>query len=263
MSGLVLTQRRGQLVEIILNRADKRNAINWDMMLEFEKVLREIENSSGIRAILIRGEGSGFSAGIDLVAFPQASDYFGENWRKNLFPLTSAYQQIISRFERCSIPTIALLHGYCLGLGFELALACDFRIAAEGTNIGLPETKIGIIPDVGGTTRLTRLVGVARAKEIIMTGKFVDLLHAEQWGLVNYVVPPDELLATGERLANDLAQAAPLAVSYAKRVIDGITDVERGLQLEAWAQSQLIQSEDFEAGIQAFLLKQTPQWKGK
>jgi len=263
MSGLVLTQRRGQLVEIILNRADKRNAINWDMMLEFEKVLREIENSSGIRAILIRGEGSGFSAGIDLVAFPQASDYFGENWRKNLFPLTSAYQQIISRFERCSIPTIALLHGYCLGLGFELALACDFRIAAEGTNIGLPETKIGIIPDVGGTTRLTRLVGVARAKEIIMTGKFVDLLHAEQWGLVNYVVPPDELLATGERLANDLAQAAPLAVSYAKRVIDGITDVERGLQLEALAQSQLIQSEDFEAGIQAFLLKQTPQWKGK
>ncbi|MBL8119916.1 MAG: enoyl-CoA hydratase/isomerase family protein [Anaerolineae bacterium] len=263
MSGLVLTQRRGQLVEIILNRADKRNAINWDMMLEFEKVLREIENSSGIRAILIRGEGSGFSAGIDLVAFPQASDYFGENWRKNLFPLTSAYQQIISRFERCNIPTIALLHGYCLGLGFELALACDFRIAAEGTNIGLPETKIGIIPDVGGTTRLTRLVGVARAKEIIMTGKFVDLLHAEQWGLVNYVVPPDELLATGERLANDLAQAAPLAVSYAKRVIDGITDVERGLQLEAWAQSQLIQSEDFEAGIQAFLLKQTPQWKGK
>ena len=263
MSGLVLTQRRGQLVEIILNRADKRNAINWDMMLEFEKVLREIENSSGIRAILIRGEGSGFSAGIDLAAFPQASDYFGENWRKYLFPLTSAYQQIISRFERCSIPTIALLHGYCLGLGFELALACDFRIAAEGTNIGLPETKIGIIPDVGGTTRLTRLVGVARAKEIIMTGKFVDLLHAEQWGLVNYVVPPDELLATGERLANDLAQAAPLAVSYAKRVIDGITDVERGLQLEAWAQSQLIQSEDFEAGIQAFLLKQTPQWKGK
>lgn len=263
MSGLVLTQRRGQLVEIILNRADKRNAINWDMMLEFEKVLREIENSSGIRAILIRGEGSGFSAGIDLVAFPQTSDYFGENWRKNLFPLTSAYQQIISRFERCSIPTIALLHGYCLGLGFELALACDFRIAAEGTNIGLPETKIGIIPDVGGTTRLTRLVGVARAKEIIMTGKFVDLLHAEQWGLVNYVVPPDELLATGERLANDLAQAAPLAVSYAKRVIDGITDVERGFQLEAWAQSQLIQSEDFEAGIQAFLLKQTPQWKGK
>ncbi|MBN8618536.1 MAG: enoyl-CoA hydratase/isomerase family protein [Anaerolineae bacterium] len=263
MSGLVLTQRRGQLVEIILNRADKRNAINWDMMLEFEKVLREIENSSGIRAILIRGEGSGFSAGIDLAAFPQTSDYFGENWRKNLFPLTSAYQQIISRFERCSIPTIALLHGYCLGLGFELALACDFRIAAEGTNIGLPETKIGIIPDVGGTTRLTRLVGVARAKEIIMTGKFVDLLHAEQWGLVNYVVPPDELLATGERLANDLAQAAPLAVSYAKRVIDGITDVERGFQLEAWAQSQLIQSEDFEAGIQAFLLKQTPQWKGK
>jgi len=263
MFGLVLTERRGQLVEIVLNRADKRNAINWDMMLEFEKVLREIENSSGIRAILIRGEGSGFSAGIDLAAFPQASDYFGENWRKNLFPLTSAYQQIISRFERCSIPTIALLHGYCLGLGFELALACDFRIAAEGTNIGLPETKIGIIPDVGGTTRLTRLVGVARAKEIIMTGKLIDLLHAEQWGLVNYVVPPDELLATGERLANDLAQAAPLAVSYAKRVIDGITDVERGLQLEAWAQSQLIQSEDFEAGIQAFLLKQTPQWKGK
>jgi enoyl-CoA hydratase/carnithine racemase len=122
---------------------------------------------------------------------------------------------------------------------------------------------LGIIPDVGGTTRLTRLVGPSRAKELIMTGRNVDLNAAERWGIVNYIVPPDELLAKAESLAAELAQAAPLAVSYAKRVIDGLADVDRGLQLEAWAQSHLMRTQDFEIGAQAMLTKQSPEWKGK
>ncbi len=263
MSALVLVQRRDYLIDIILNRPEKRNAINWQMMTELDVAITEAEKMSGARAILLRGEGSGFSAGIDLLGFPEVSERFGEHWRDNLFPLTQAYQAVVTKFERCSLPVIALLHGYCLGLGFELALACDFRIAAEGTKMGLPETKLGMIPDVGGTTRLMRLVGTARAKELVMTGRNIDPDYAERWGAVNAVVPADELLAKGESLAAELAQAAPLAVSYAKRVIDGMTDIDRGLQMEAWAQAQLMRTEDFETGVQAMITKQAPQWKGK
>jgi enoyl-CoA hydratase/carnithine racemase len=213
--------------------------------------------------VLLRGEGQAFSAGVDLVGFMDLATHFGENWRDNLFPMTAAYQAVLNKFEQCSLPIIALLQGYCLGLGFELALACDLRIAAEETKIGLPEARLGIIPDVGGTTRLTRLVGPARAKEWIMTGRNIDLNEAERFGVVNYVVPADQLITKGDSLAAEIALSAPLAVSYTKRVIDGISDLERGLHLEAWAQSILMRTEDFAAGAQAVLLKQPVEWKGK
>ena len=148
-------------------------------------------------------------------------------------------------------------------MGLELALACDFRIAARHTKIGLPEARLGLIPDVRGTTRLTRLVGPARAKEIIMTGGMVDLGLAENWGLVNYVVSGTELEEKGKSLVHEIALAAPLAVSYAKRVIDELMDVERGLRLEAWAQNHLIHTEDFQVGVQSVLTKTTPEWRGK
>lgn len=263
MSELVLTRQRGQVFEIILNRPDKRNAISWQMMTELDAAIMQADRTSGLRAIIVRGEGSGFSGGIDVSTFVGAGEHFGEGWQHNLFPLTAAYQGIVNKFERSPVPSIALLHGYCLGLGFELALACDFRIAAVGTRIASPEARLGIIPDVGGTTRLTRLVGPARAKEYIMTGKPFDLADAERWGVVNSVVPETDLMAKGEALVAELVQAAPLAVSYAKRVIDGLSDVERGLQLEGWAQNMLIQTEDFAIGAQAALTKQTPDWKGK
>jgi len=263
MANFVLVQKQDHLIEIVLNRVEKRNAIHWPMMLELEAAIDEAAQVPGMRAIVVRAEGSGFSAGIDLTGFGDIIEVYGENWRDNLFPVTAGYQRIVSKFERCSVPTIALLHGYCLGLGFELALACDFRIVAEGTRIGLPESRLGLIPDVGGTTRLTRLVGPARAKELIMTGRNIDLGCAERWGIVNYVVAEAELLAKGESLAAELAQAAPLAVSYAKRVIDGLADVDRGLQMEAWAQSHLMRTHDFEIGAQAMLTKQPPVWTGK
>ncbi|MEZ4667089.1 MAG: enoyl-CoA hydratase/isomerase family protein [Anaerolineae bacterium] len=263
MAELVQTQQRGHIFEIVLSRPEKRNAMNWQLMTELDAAIMQADRSSGLRAIIVRGEGSGFSAGIDVTTFVGAGEHFGENWRQNLFPLTAAYQGVLNRLERSPVPSIALLHGYCLGLGFELALACDFRIAAVGTRIASPEVRLGIIPDVGGTTRLTRLVGPGRSKEYIMTGKSFDLADAERWGVVNYVVPENDLMSKGDALVSELVQAAPLAVSYAKRVIDGLSDVERGLQLEGWAQNMLIQTEDFEIGAQAALTKQTPEWKGK
>lgn len=263
MPDLVTVSQRDTIAEITLNRPDKRNAINWDVMQGLEAAISAAEHLPGARVILLRGAGVGFSAGIDLLAFAQSQDHFGEDWRENLLPVTAAYQRILNRFEQSKLPTIALLHGFALGLGCELALACDMRIAAEGTRIGLPETRLGLIPDVGGTTRLTRLVGPARAKELIMTGRDFDLSAAERWGIVNSVVPDSELLAAGESLAAEIAQSAPLAVSYAKQVIDGLADVERGLKMEAWAQNLLVKTEDFETGAQAMLTKQPPQWKGK
>lgn len=263
MGSLVTLATRGHLVEIVLNRPEKRNAISWSMLQELDGAIEAAGRVSGARAILVRGEGAAFSAGIDLTSFGEVAEIFGENWRDNLFPVTAGFQSVVNKFERCSLPTIALLHGHCLGLGFELALACDFRIAAQGTKIGLPESRLGLIPDVGGTTRLTRLVGAARAKEYVMTGRNIDLDCAERWGVVNHIVPETELLSRGEAFAEELAAAAPLAVSYAKRVIDGMTDIDRGLQLEAWAQSHLMRTQDFEIGVQAMLTRQTPEWRGK
>jgi enoyl-CoA hydratase/carnithine racemase len=263
MSELVITRQDGNIVEIILNRPEKRNALNWPMMMALEAAVDSVEQMQGVRVVLLRAEGSVFSSGIDLTGFDEVIESFGENWRENLFPFSTTYQRIFSKLERCSLPVIALLHNNCLGMGFELALACDFRIAAEGTQLGLPESRLGLIPDVGGTTRLTRLVGPARAKELIMTGRQFDLDCAERWGIVNYVVPAGSLLERGRTLAGEIAQAAPLAVSYAKRVIDGLDDIERGLQLEAWAQSILIRTNDFEKGAQAILMKQQPVWEGK
>ncbi len=263
MADHVVMNQREALVEIILNRPDKRNAINWPMMEALHAAIIAAEKLAGARVVLLRGEGSGFSAGIDLLGFQDAAGEFGDGWRDNLFPLTQAYQAVVSQFERCSLPVIALLHGYCLGLGMELALACDFRLAAEGTKLGLPETRLGIIPDVGGTTRLAHLVGPARAKELILTGRSIEAQQAEQWGMITACVPADDLPARGAALAAEIILAAPLAVSYAKRVINDLSDTTRGLQLEAWAQSQLIRTEDFTTGAQAMLMKQPADWKGR
>lgn len=263
MSKFVITRQDGPIVEIILNRPEKRNAINWPMMQQLGAAIDSVERMDGARVVLLRAEGPGFSAGIDLMGFTEVAEAFGEDWRENLFPMTEAYQGILNKFERCSLPIIALLHNYCIGLGFELALACDLRIAAEETRLGLPETRLGLIPDVGGTTRLTRLVGAGIAKELIMTGRYFDPVYAERRGIINAITSEGDLIEAGRNLAGELIAAAPLAVSYAKKVIDGIADIDRGLKLEAWAQSVLMRTEDFETGAQAMLTKQTPEWRGK
>lgn len=254
--------RRDHLAVITLNRPDKRNALHFAMLQDLGAAFDAVERLDGVRAVLLRGEGAAFSAGIDLTDFLQMSERFGDRWRDNLFPMTAAYQAVTTKIERCTLPVIAAIHGACLGLGMEIALACDFRIAAEGAALALPETRIGIIPDVGGTARLVKLIGAARAKEYIMTGRRFPLADAERWGLLNAVVPADDLLTRAEALAAELAEAAPLAVSAAKRVIDGMLDLERGLALEAWAQSALIRSDDFLRGVEAALGRQKPEWTG-
>ena len=261
MSELVITQQRDTTFEIVLNRPEKRNAINAEMFRQFDAAVTQANRTPGLRAVLVRGAGESFSAGIDVSTLLGLAESHGPHWQQRMRAITDEFQGVLNRLERLELPTIALLHGNCLGLALELALACDLRLATEGTLLGLPETLLGIIPDVGGTTRLTRLVGPARAKELIFTGRRIDAAQAERWGIVNAVVAPDGLTAAGEALAAEIAAAAPLAVGMAKRVIDGLADIDRGLMLEGWAQSQLFGTQDFLEGAQAFMMRRRAEWK--
>lgn len=263
MPELVRTEQRDDVLEIVLNRPEKRNAINNELFAQFDTAVTEANRTPGLRAVIIRGAGKVFSAGIDVSNLLGLAEQYGPHWQQRMRRVTDDYQGVLTRLERLELPTIALLHGYCLGLALELALACDLRIAAAGTMLGLPETRLGIIPDVGGTARLTRLVGPARAKELIFTGRHFDAADAERWGIVNDVVAEEDLMARAEALIDEIRQAAPLAVGMAKRVIDGLADVDRGLQLEGWAQSQLFNTEDFLEGAQSFLMKRPPNFQGK
>lgn len=263
MTDLILTQQRDTLFEIVLNRPEKRNAINLDMLRGLETAVATANRTPNLRAILIRGAGGAFSAGIDVSALLGLAQMYGPHWQTRMRAITDEFQHVLTRLERLELPTIVLLHGYCLGLALELALACDIRLAASETKLGLPETRLGIIPDVGGTTRLTRLLGPARAKELIFTGRQIDAAQAEAWGLLNYVVSEAELENKAAELVAEISQAAPLAVGMAKRVIDGLADVDRGLLLEGWAQSQLFSSADFMEGAQAVMQKRPPRWQGR
>ncbi len=263
MNNLILTERQDTLFTITLNRPEKRNAISIPLFQALDAAVAEASRTPGLRAVLLRGAGKAFSSGIDVTALLTMAERYGPNWQQRMRQITDETQSVLTRLERLELPTIALLHGHCLGLALELALACDLRLAAEGCQLGLPETRLGIIPDVGGTTRLTRLIGPARAKELIFTGRSISAGQAAAWGIVNQVTPQDELRAQGEALAAEIAQAAPLAVGMAKRVIDGLADLDRGLQLEGWAQSQLFASEDFPRAVQAFLTRQAPDFEGR
>lgn len=263
MSELITTNKRGAIFDIVLNRPDKRNAINGEMYQQLDGAIQAIEQAEGVRVVLIRGEGPVFSAGIDVSSFLELPARYGADWMEKSWLVTREFQAVLNRLEQLAIPTIALLHGYCLGLAMELALACDIRIAAEGTRLGLPETRLGIIPDVGGTTRLTRLIGPGRAKEVIFTGGQMDAAQAAEWGIVNHVVPATQLIERGEVLAEEILKAAPLAVGMAKRVINGLVVLEKGLTLEGWAQNQLFQTEDFMEAVQSFMMKRPPNFKGK
>lgn len=263
MSELIRVEQQQKVLTITLNRPEKRNAINLDMLDRLEQSLGDISRSDGVRVVLLRGAGKIFSSGLDLTTFMELPQRYGQGWKNRMRTITHDLQSVVNRLERLELPVIALLQGYCLGLALEIALACDIRIASEECKMALPESRLGIIPDVGGTTRLTRLIGPARAKEMIFTGRQIEAKTAVQWGIVNHVVPEDELLTKAEELIAEMSLAAPLAVGMAKRVIDGFTDIERGLNLEGWAQSQLIDTKDFAEAVEAFMMKRPPEFKGQ
>ncbi len=263
MTALVVTNIQGPILELVLNRPEKRNALSIELCRQLDAAITLAAKTASLRCVIIRGEGASFSAGIDVNAFMELKEIYGDHWTQRGRMIGADIQATLNRLERLELPTIALLQGHCLGMGLELALACDFRIAASDTKLGLPEVLLGLIPDVGGTTRLTRVLGPARAKELILTGRTIFTEQADRWGLVNRVVAVDDLLKAGHELAEELSRAAPLAIGMAKRVIDGLSDNERGLQLEGWAQTQLYATEDFQNAVRAFAEKRKVEFKGR
>ena len=262
MAGLVTSRREDALLYVAINRPEKRNALHRELLNELVDAVVAAEREPDVRAVILSGEGPVFSAGVDFGML--AGDVSGGAPR----PLRSHVgdmQAALSRLETLEKPVVAALHRYVPGLGLELALACDFRIATADTELGLPEVKLGLVPDVGGTTRLVRTVGYAKAKELIMTGRMIRADEALAIGLVTRVVPVGEHLQAAAALATELAANAPLAVGLAKRLIDlgSSVDTHTFLQMELLTQSLLVRSDDAREGARAAAERRPPRFTGR
>jgi enoyl-CoA hydratase/carnithine racemase len=255
----VSIERAGAVATVWLDRPQKRNALDAAVMRELAAALDELRDEAEARVLVLRGRGPVFSSGIDhalLVEVFQKS-------RSAPFPhLHGDLQAVFDRLERMHRPVVAVLHGACMGMALELALAADLRVATSDCVLGLPEVAFGILPDVGGTTRLTRVVGPARARELILTGKAVRAATAERWGLVNEVaVDEADLARRMERLLARLTAHPPVALGHAKQLIAASAEMDAGtsLRLEGIFQEVLLAQPDLPARFPqaiAFLKKE-------
>jgi len=212
---MVVTEDRGPVRHVVLNRPEKRNAMNQELLLELGEVLRRAAGEQQVHCVVLRGEGPVFSAGVDLVELMSSTGEPGV-----LRPFRNVFLECANLCETMPKPVVCQIHRTCVGGALEVALGCDLRIASSDAQLGLPEVKFGIIPDVGGSTRLPAVVGLGRAKELIMTARLIDAAEAERIGLVNRVVAPEELEQATQALVDELLANSPIAVGRAKRVID-------------------------------------------
>jgi enoyl-CoA hydratase/carnithine racemase len=244
---------------VILNRPEKRNAFNGDLVLATGQALREAAADAAVRCVVVRGAGPMFSSGMDLAALAAVADA-----PENLRPFRRECIDAFNIAEDMTKPTVCVIHGACIGGALELALACDLRVVASDAVVGMPETRIGLIPDVGGSSRLPAVVGLGRAKELIMTGKLISGEEAERIGLANRVAPADELEAAADALVDELLACAPVAVGLAKRVMDASAKpaLAATLELEVAMQERCAATADFAEGAAAFREKRQPEFSG-
>lgn len=212
---LVTTDDRGPVRHIVLNRPDKRNAMSQALLVELADALRAAAADPSVHCVVLRGAGPVFSAGVDL---NELAAFAGDP--AVLRPFRGVFLDCANLCESMPKPVVCQIHHTCVGGALEVALGCDLRIAAEGSHFGLPEVRFGIIPDVGGSSRLPAVVGLGRAKELIMTARTIDATEAHRIGLVNRVVPGEELEPATQALVEELLANSPVAVGRAKHVMD-------------------------------------------
>ena len=245
---------------LTVNRPQVRNALDRATRREMVAALDQVESDDKIRVLVLAGAGEkSFIAGSDLSELAGYSPLQMEHFMATLA------QRFYTRFEQLDKPVIAMIDGLCLGAGLELALACDLRLASDRSRFGLPEIKLGIMPGGGGTQRLPRAIGLARAKEMIFTGALWPADQALAAGLLNRVCPPEQLQEQVMALAQEMCELSPLALKWAKRSLGASqeTNLGAGLDYEAMVECLLFSSQDRAQGMEAFLNKRKPRFSGR
>jgi enoyl-CoA hydratase/carnithine racemase len=245
---------------ITLNRPGKLNAFDELMLREIRQVIWQANFNDQVRVVMIVGEGRAFCAGRDINGLDYENNLPTAGYRAYVRANHEAFDDI----EALEKPVIAVINGICAGGGVELAIACDFRIAAESAEFLLPENQLGVIPASGACSRMIQMIGIGRLKEMIMAVRSIGGVKAERIGLVNEVVPADKLIDAAYAFARSLLPLAPQAVGMAKHIINTCqnVDTETGRLLERLGQSVLIRTQDNKEGMQAFKDKRSPQFKG-
>lgn len=274
----VITKIENEIMTISLNRPEKRNALNAEIMDALPSAFLSAAINPKVKAVILRGEGPVFSSGIDLMGmgmFSKSSSGETKNFVKAMSSGDlSAFRSYLTdmhytlnKIESLEKPVICAINKYVAGMGLEVALSADFRIATEDALLGMPEVQLGLIPDVGGTTRLTRMLGIVKAKELILTGKMITAEEALCLNLVNEVVPSDKLMESAENLARYIIDnCSPSAVGLAKKLIDLGADMDKNtlLGVEGICNSLLIsKTEDLMEGFMARVQKRKPKFKGR
>ncbi|MEW9500614.1 enoyl-CoA hydratase [Jeotgalibacillus marinus] len=254
-----LTWENDQFVSIAMIQRPPANALSSQLIKEIDQWLTAVEHDQQVRCLLIHGEGRFFSAGADIKEFTQIEDgvAFSE--------LAKRGQHVFERMESFSKPIIASIHGAALGGGLELAMGCHIRYVSDKAKLGLPELQLGLVPGFAGSQRLPRLVGFAKAAEMLLTSEPISGTEAVQWGLANKAVSEEEVFEKSKALALRMAQQSPIAVKAALDLLQYAknADFEKGADKEAEWFGEVFTSNDAKEGIEAFIQKRTPVFKGE
>jgi enoyl-CoA hydratase len=255
ISERVELEKKDEIGIIRLNRPEALNILDTKTLKKLGDVFGDIENDKKVRVVIITGE-KHFCAGADIRELKGKSPEEAETFSR-------LGHSVFNEIETMGKPVIAAIRGYALGGGCEMALACDLRIAGESAKLGQPEVNHGLIPGFGGTQRLTRLVGIGRAKEMILTGKVIDAREAETIGLLSKVVRDEDVMQRAREIALLITQKSPLVLKIAKTVINENQDIKRALEIEIASFAECFTTEDHVEGISAFLEKRAPKFKGR